>query len=91
MILCSGEGNGCGEPEAHLAEGQGHGLRLSHMGAALVILSWLILLLAATGTTPIDQDATAAVLLLPPEPVRILHARSFSSSRASWVILKSSR
>ena len=36
-----------------------------HMGAALVVLSWLILLLAATGTTPIDQDATAAVLLLP--------------------------
>ena len=28
-------------------------------------ISWLILLLAATGTTPIDQDATAAVLLLP--------------------------
>ena len=36
-----------------------------HMGAALVVLSWLILLLAATGATPIDQDATAAVLLLP--------------------------
>lgn len=36
-----------------------------HMGAALVVLSWLILLLAETGATPIDQDATAAVLLLP--------------------------
>ena len=36
-----------------------------HMGAALVVLSWLILLLAATRANPIDQDATAVVLLLP--------------------------
>ena len=36
-----------------------------HMGAALVVLSWLILLLATTGANPIDQDATAVVLLLP--------------------------
>ena len=36
-----------------------------HMGAALVVLSWLILLLAATGASPADQDATAAVLTLP--------------------------
>lgn len=44
-----------------------------HMGAALVVLSWLILLLAATGATPIDQDATAAVLLLPPGALHDLH------------------
>ena len=36
-----------------------------HMGAALVVLSWLILLLAATRANPIGQDATAVVLLLP--------------------------
>ena len=36
-----------------------------HMRAALVVLSWLILLLAATRANPIDQDATAVVLLLP--------------------------
>jgi len=36
-----------------------------HMGAAMVVLSWFILLLAATGASPADQDATAAVLLLP--------------------------
>ena len=35
-----------------------------HMGAALVVLSWLILLLAATRANPIDQGATAVVLLL---------------------------
>ena len=38
-----------------------------HMGAALVVLSWPILFLAATEATPIDQDATAAVLILPLE------------------------
>ena len=36
-----------------------------HMGAALVVPSWLILLLATTRANPIDQDATAVVLLLP--------------------------
>ena len=36
-----------------------------HMGAALVVLSWLILLLAASEASPADQDATAAVLTLP--------------------------
>ena len=42
-----------------------------HMGAALVVLSWLILLLAATRANPIDQDATAVVLLLPLRPYLI--------------------
>ncbi len=36
-----------------------------YTGIALVAISWLILLLALTGTTPVDQDATAAVLTLP--------------------------
>lgn len=35
------------------------------MGAALVVLSWFILLLTATGEPSIGQDATAVVLLLP--------------------------
>lgn len=35
------------------------------MGAALVVLSWLILFLTMTGVSPADQDATAAVLTLP--------------------------
>ena len=36
-----------------------------YMGVALVVISWLILLMALTGKTPADQDATAAALLLP--------------------------
>lgn len=36
-----------------------------HMGAALVVFSWLILLLGVTEASFIDQDTTAAVLLLP--------------------------
>ena len=36
-----------------------------NMGAALVVLSWFILLLTATGEPSIGQDATAVVLLLP--------------------------
>ena len=35
------------------------------MGAALVVFSWLILLLGVTEASFIDQDTTAAVLLLP--------------------------
>lgn len=35
------------------------------MGAALVVISVLVLALAAMGRTPEERDATAAVLLLP--------------------------
>ena len=35
------------------------------MGVALVVISWFILLLALTGTTIADQDATAVLLTLP--------------------------
>ncbi len=35
------------------------------MGVSLVVISWFILLLDLTGTTPVDQDATAALLTLP--------------------------
>lgn len=35
------------------------------MGLALVAISVLIVLLASSGTTPEDQDATAAVLIAP--------------------------
>ena len=35
------------------------------MGVALVVISWLVVLLACTGETPEDQDATAALLVGP--------------------------
>jgi hypothetical protein len=35
------------------------------MGAGLVVITWLLLLLACTGTTPEEQDATAALLTFP--------------------------
>ena len=35
------------------------------MGVGLVAISWLVLLLACTGESPEDQDATAALLVLP--------------------------
>lgn len=35
------------------------------MGALLVAVSWAVLLIAGTGRTVEDQDATAAVLTLP--------------------------
>ena len=35
------------------------------MGVSMVAISWFVLLLALTGETPVDQDATAAVLTLP--------------------------
>lgn len=35
------------------------------MGAGLVVIAWLVLLLACTGKTPEEQDATAALLTLP--------------------------
>ena len=36
-----------------------------YMGAVLVAVSWLILLLALTGQSLMDRDATAAVFTLP--------------------------
>ena len=38
------------------------------MGVALVVISWLVVLLACTGETPEDQDATAALLVGPLGP-----------------------
>ena len=35
------------------------------MGVALVVISWLVVLLACSGETPEDQDATAALLVGP--------------------------
>ena len=35
------------------------------MGVWLLAISWLVLLLACTGESPEDQDATAALLVLP--------------------------
>ena len=35
------------------------------MGVGLIAISWLVLLLACTGESPEDQDATAALLVLP--------------------------
>lgn len=35
------------------------------MGVSLVVISWFILLLALTGTTLVDQDATAALFTSP--------------------------
>ena len=35
------------------------------IGAALVLLSWLLLILAAGGRTVEDRDATAVLFLLP--------------------------
>ena len=35
------------------------------MGVGLLAISWLVLLLACTGESPEDQDATAALLVLP--------------------------
>lgn len=35
------------------------------MGVALIVISWLVVLLACTGKTPEDQDATAALLVGP--------------------------
>ena len=35
------------------------------MGVGLIVISWLVLLLACTGESPEDSDATAALLMLP--------------------------
>lgn len=45
------------------------------MGVGLLAISWLVLLLACTGESPEDQDATAALLVLPPGPVYGLFGR----------------
>lgn len=35
------------------------------MGLVLIGISWVVLIIAATGTTPEEQDATAVLLTLP--------------------------
>ena len=54
------------------------------MGVGLLAISWLVLLLACTGESPEDQDATAALLVLPWACIWSIRTTTSSTTGSPW-------